>query len=56
MNYADSAFEIKQLNDSTAIEGLLAGFNTLDSHGDRIDAKRRSCSTAMTPARTPVDW
>ncbi|ARU15630.1 hypothetical protein A9D14_04840 [Croceicoccus marinus] len=39
MNYADSAFEIKQLNDSGAIEGLLAGFNTLDSHGDRIDAK-----------------
>lgn len=46
----------RQLNDSAAIEGLLAGFNTLDSHGDRIDAKRRRCSTATTPARTSVDW
>lgn len=39
MNFAASPFEIKQLNDRGAIEGLLAGFGTLDSHGDRIDAK-----------------
>ncbi len=36
MDYAASAFEIKQLNDSGSIEGLLAGFGNVDSHGDRI--------------------
>lgn len=36
MDYAGSAFEIKQLNDSGSIEGLLAAFGNIDSHGDRI--------------------
>lgn len=36
MDYAASPFEIKSLNDSGQIEGLLAGFGNVDSHGDRI--------------------
>lgn len=36
MEYAGSPFEIKSLNDSGHIEGLLAGFGNIDSHGDRI--------------------
>ena len=36
MDFAASPFEIKSLNDSGAIEGLLAGFDNVDSHGDRI--------------------
>lgn len=39
MDYAGSPFEIKELNDSGSIEGLLAGFGNIDSHGDVIDAK-----------------
>ncbi len=39
MDYAGSPFEIKELNDSGSIEGLLAGFDDLDSHGDRISSK-----------------
>jgi len=36
MDYAGSPFEIKSLSDCGAIEGLLAGFDNVDSHGDRI--------------------
>ena len=38
MEYAGSPFELKSLNDSGHIEGLLAGFGK-DSHGDVIDVK-----------------
>lgn len=39
MEFAGSPFEIKQLSDSGHIEGLLAGFGNVDSHGERIDRK-----------------
>lgn len=46
MDFAASPFEIKQLDDSGAIEGLLAGFGNLDSHGDRISTKAFSRTLA----------
>lgn len=36
MDYATSHFAIKSLADSGEIEGMLAGFDTVDSHGDCI--------------------
>lgn len=39
MDYAGSPFEIKQLDDSGSIEGLLAGFGNVDRHGDVIGSK-----------------
>lgn len=36
MEFAGSPFEIKSLSDAGQIEGLLAGFGNVDSHGDRI--------------------
>lgn len=36
MQYAESPFEIKTLNDSGQIEGLLAGFGDVDQGGDRL--------------------
>lgn len=36
MQYAESPFEIKSLNDSGQIEGLLAGFGDVDQGGDRL--------------------
>ena len=39
MEYAGSPFEIKQIDDSGLIEGLLAGFGNVDSHGDVIGEK-----------------
>ncbi|PSJ42152.1 HK97 family phage prohead protease [Allosphingosinicella deserti] len=36
MEYAGSPFEIKQLSDSGAIEGLLAGFGNVDHGGDKL--------------------
>lgn len=50
MDYAGSPFEIKSLSDSGAIEGLLAGFGNVDSHGDRIApvAFRRTLSERGT--------
>lgn len=36
MDFAASPFEIKSLSDGGTIEGLLAGFDNVDSHGDRI--------------------
>ena len=39
MEFAASPFEIKELAESGVIEGLLAGFDNIDSHGDRISRK-----------------
>lgn len=39
MDFAASPFEIKHLSDGGLIEGLLAGFGNVDSHGDRIASK-----------------
>lgn len=36
MDFAASAFDIKTLNDTGAIEGLLAGFNNVDHGADRL--------------------
>lgn len=36
MEYAGSPFEIKELNDSGRIEGLLAGFGDVDHGGDKL--------------------
>ncbi len=36
MDFAASPLEIKSLSEGGAIEGLLAGFDNVDSHGDRI--------------------
>jgi HK97 family phage prohead protease len=36
MEFAGSPFEIKELNDSGAIEGLLAGFGNVDHGGDKL--------------------
>ena len=36
MEFAGSPFEIKQLNDGGAIEGLLAGFGNVDHGGDKL--------------------
>jgi uncharacterized protein len=36
MEYAASPFELKQLNDSGQIEGLLAGFGDVDLGGDKL--------------------
>lgn len=46
MDFAASPLEIKHLNDAGAIEGLLAGFGNLDSHGDRIAPKAFSRTLA----------
>lgn len=39
MEFAGSPFEIKELGSNGRIEGLLAGFGNVDSHGDVIAAK-----------------
>ncbi|SOB88298.1 hypothetical protein SAMN06297144_3449 [Sphingomonas guangdongensis] len=36
MDFAASPLNIKSLNDSGHIEGLLSGFNNIDSHGDTV--------------------
>lgn len=36
MQYVESPFEIKSLNDSGHVEGLLAGFGNVDGGGDRL--------------------
>ena len=36
MEYAASAFEIKQLNDAGHIEGLAAGYGNVDHGGDML--------------------
>ncbi|MET3824568.1 HK97 family phage prohead protease [Sphingomonas sp. PvP055] len=51
MQYAESPFEIKSLNDSGQIEGLLAGFGNVDSGGDRLiyGAFTKSLAARTTP-------
>ncbi|MEA1015594.1 HK97 family phage prohead protease [Sphingosinicella sp. LY1275] len=52
MEYAGSPFEIKQLNDSGHIEGLLAGFGNVDHGGDKL---LPGCLTKTLAARsTPL--
>ena len=51
MEYAGSSLEIKQLDDSGHIEGLLAGFGNVDSHGDVINAKAFTRSLTERGAR-----
>ena len=51
MEYAGSPLEIKELTESGAIEGLLAGFGDTDSHGDVIDAKAFSRTLAERQGR-----
>jgi HK97 family phage prohead protease len=51
MEYAGSPFEIKQLNDSGHIEGLLAGFGNVDHGGDKLlpGSLTKSLSARTTP-------
>lgn len=49
MEYAGSQFEIKELNDSGQIEGLLAGFGNVDHGGDKL---LPGCLTKSLAART----
>jgi HK97 family phage prohead protease len=52
MEFAGSAFEIKALNDSGHIEGLLAGFGNIDHGGDKL---LPGCLTKSLAARsTPL--
>jgi HK97 family phage prohead protease len=49
MEYAGSPFEIKELNDSGRIEGMLAGFGNVDHGGDKL---LPGCLTKSLSART----
>ena len=51
MDFTASPFEIKTLTDTGHIEGLLAGFGNLDSHGDRLlpGCLSRSLAARTTP-------
>jgi HK97 family phage prohead protease len=49
MEFAGSPFEIKSLNDSGHIEGLLAGFNNVDHGGDKL---LPGCLSKSLAART----
>lgn len=49
MDFAASAFDIKSLNDSGSIEGLLAGFGNVDLAGDKL---LPGCLTKTLAART----
>ena len=49
MEYAGSPFEIKQLDDSGHIEGLLAGFGDVDHGGDKL---LPGCLTKSLATRT----
>lgn len=52
MDFAASAFELKNLDESGRIEGLLAGFGDVDNGGDKLLA---GCFTASLKARkTPL--
>jgi len=52
MDFAASAFEIKELNDSGLIEGMLAGFGNVDHGGDKL---LPGCLTKSLAARsTPL--
>jgi HK97 family phage prohead protease len=51
MNYAGSPFDIKALDDSGRIEGLLAGFGDVDLGGDKLQAGcfAKSLAARVTP-------
>lgn len=51
MEYAGSPFELKKLNDSGQIEGLLAGFGDVDHGGDKLVAGcfKKSLGTRTAP-------
>ena len=51
MEFAGSPFEIKELNDSGRIEGLLAGFGDVDHGGDKLlpGCLTKSLATRTTP-------
>lgn len=49
MEYAGSPFEIKELTDSGAIEGMLAGFGNVDFGGDKL---MPGCLSKSLAART----
>ena len=51
MEFAGSPFKIKQLSESGAIEGLLAGFDNVDSHGDVLSRKAFSRTLAERAGR-----
>lgn len=51
MEYAGSTLEIKELSDTGRIEGLLAGFGNVDSHGDVITPKAFSRTLAERGGR-----
>lgn len=54
MEFAGSPFEIKQLNDSGHIEGLLAGFGDVDHGGDQLLPGCLSKSLAARTAPLPM--
>ena len=54
MEYAGSPFDIKELNDSGRIEGLLAGFGDVDHGGDRLLPGCLSKSLASRSAPLPM--
>lgn len=51
MQFAASAFEIKELNDSGLVEGMLAGFGNVDHGGDKLlpGCLTKSLSARSTP-------
>lgn len=54
MEYAGSPFEIKELSDGGAIEGLLAGFGNVDRGGDKLLPGCLSKSLAGRSAPLPM--
>lgn len=54
MEFAGSPFEIKQLSDSGAIEGLLAGFGDVDRGGDKLLPSCLSKTLAGRAAPLPM--
>lgn len=54
MEYAGSPFEIKKLNDSGHIEGLLAGFGDVDHGGDKLLSGCLSKSLAKRTSPLPM--
>jgi HK97 family phage prohead protease len=54
MEYAESTFELKTLNDSGHIEGLLAGFGDVDHGGDKLLPGCLSKSLATRSAPLPM--
>ena len=54
MEFAGSPFEIKQLDDSGVIEGILAGFGDTDHGGDRLAPGCLSKSLASRSVPLPM--